>query len=169
MLCRAELLKCKKINKSETTLCSVPWSTLAMKQKLKTSLFAKFQLYMILLHLLISTTFQHVPTSQAVQVLEKTKALPKEILQMHHFSATTLCWWHYSHATLSYSLSFFTCQRPHWVHVDNIHCPSLICQAGHFITEVHQFGQIWVPLGESMPITSDDFLVLHVPRSGFQV
>ena len=47
--------------------------------------------------------------------------------------------------------------------VDAIHCSSLIHWASHFIVEV-QVGQAWLPLGEAMLTTPDDFLVLHVPE-----
>lgn len=53
------------------------------------------------------------------------------------------------------------------VQVDNPHCPPLIYEASHFILEAYQVGQAWVPLGESMLIAPDDFLVLHVLLNGF--
>jgi len=46
------------------------------------------------------------------------------------------------------------------VQVVNIHCSPLIYQASHFIIEGYQVGQVWLPFGEDMLTTPDDFLVL---------
>lgn len=53
------------------------------------------------------------------------------------------------------------------VQAGNVHCPSFICQVRHFITQVYQLGQAWLPLDEWMLIIPDDFLVPRVHGKGF--
>ena len=52
--------------------------------------------------------------------------------------------------------------------VDNTHHSPLIYQASHITIEVYQGGQAWLPPGEAMLTTPDDFWILTGPRNGFQ-
>lgn len=52
------------------------------------------------------------------------------------------------------------------VSADNVDYSPLAYQPSHFITEVSQFGQLY--LGENVLTTPDGFLVFHVPGNGVQ-
>lgn len=54
------------------------------------------------------------------------------------------------------------------VQADKTLCPPLIQELSQFTPDFYQVGQAWLPLGDAVLTTPNDFVTLTVPGDGFQ-